>query len=181
MRDPIETAMNLVPMVVEQTNRGERAYDIFSRLLKERIIFITGPIEDGMATLIAIALYGLGGLIKLEGIAALLEPLAVFLGFIARVARYADEAARIEMARADVLPQLVPGRIGLRNRIRVTARGTIGAADDAVMIARGGQRIGNRPLLDQRHRMTGLGQRPGAGQSGNSCSDDGDFHDGVLL
>ena len=42
----------LVPMVVEQTNRGERAYDIFSRLLKERIIFITGPIEDGMATLI---------------------------------------------------------------------------------------------------------------------------------
>lgn len=44
--------MNLVPMVVEQTSRGERAYDIFSRLLKERIIFVTGPIEDGMATLI---------------------------------------------------------------------------------------------------------------------------------
>jgi ATP-dependent Clp protease protease subunit len=44
--------MNLVPMVVEQTNRGERAYDIFSRLLKERIIFITGPIEDGMSTLV---------------------------------------------------------------------------------------------------------------------------------
>jgi len=44
--------MNLVPMVVEQTNRGERAYDIFSRLLKERIIFITGPIEDGMASLV---------------------------------------------------------------------------------------------------------------------------------
>ncbi|MEM7303726.1 MAG: ATP-dependent Clp protease proteolytic subunit [Pseudomonadota bacterium] len=53
MKDPIETYMNLVPMVVEQTNRGERAYDIFSRLLKERIIFITGPIEDGMATLIS--------------------------------------------------------------------------------------------------------------------------------
>ncbi|NJL50634.1 MAG: ATP-dependent Clp protease proteolytic subunit [Blastochloris sp.] len=52
MRDPVETCMNLVPMVVEQTNRGERAYDIFSRLLKERIIFITGPIEDGMASLI---------------------------------------------------------------------------------------------------------------------------------
>ena len=44
--------MNLVPMVVEQTNRGERAYDIFSRLLKERVIFITGPIEDGIATLV---------------------------------------------------------------------------------------------------------------------------------
>jgi ATP-dependent Clp protease, protease subunit len=51
MRDPVETYMNLVPMVVEQTNRGERAYDIFSRLLKERIIFVTGPIEDGMSTL----------------------------------------------------------------------------------------------------------------------------------
>ena len=52
MKDPVATYMNLVPMVVEQTNRGERAYDIFSRLLKERIIFITGPIEDGMATLV---------------------------------------------------------------------------------------------------------------------------------
>ena len=53
MRDPHDTYMNyLVPMVVEQTNRGERAYDIYSRLLKERIIFITGPIEDGVATLI---------------------------------------------------------------------------------------------------------------------------------
>jgi ATP-dependent Clp protease protease subunit len=53
MRDPIDTYMNyLVPMVVEQTNRGERAYDIYSRLLKERIIFITGPVEDGMASLV---------------------------------------------------------------------------------------------------------------------------------
>ncbi len=53
MRDPVATTMNLlVPMVVEQTNRGERAYDIYSRLLKERIIFITGPIEDHMSTLV---------------------------------------------------------------------------------------------------------------------------------
>src|SRR5437667_945279 len=52
MRDPVETYMNLVPMVVEQTNRGERAYDIFSRLLKERILFITGAVEDNMATLV---------------------------------------------------------------------------------------------------------------------------------
>ncbi len=44
--------MNLVPMVVEQSNRGERAYDIFSRLLKERIIFLTGPVADDMASLI---------------------------------------------------------------------------------------------------------------------------------
>jgi ATP-dependent Clp protease protease subunit len=48
----VHTAMNLVPMVVEQTSRGERAFDIFSRLLKERIIFLTGPVEDGMASLI---------------------------------------------------------------------------------------------------------------------------------
>src|SRR6478735_300534 len=53
MRDPVNTFMNyLVPMVVEQTNRGERAYDIYSRLLKERIIFITGGIDDGIATLV---------------------------------------------------------------------------------------------------------------------------------
>ncbi|MCX5519089.1 ATP-dependent Clp protease proteolytic subunit [Kaistia defluvii] len=53
MKDPIDLYMNtLVPMVVEQTNRGERAYDIYSRLLKERIIFVTGPVEDYMATLI---------------------------------------------------------------------------------------------------------------------------------
>src|SRR5204862_6572077 len=53
MRNPGDTYMNyLVPMVVEQTNRGERSYDIYSRLLKERIIFITGPIEDGMSTLV---------------------------------------------------------------------------------------------------------------------------------
>jgi ATP-dependent Clp protease protease subunit len=53
MRDPADTHLqDLVPMVVEQTIRGERSYDIFSRLLKERIIFITGPIEDVMSTLI---------------------------------------------------------------------------------------------------------------------------------
>jgi ATP-dependent Clp protease, protease subunit len=52
MKDPVTTYMNLVPMVVEQTARGERAYDIFSRLLKERIIFVAGPVEDGMSTLI---------------------------------------------------------------------------------------------------------------------------------
>ena len=53
MRDPVDTYMNyLVPMVVEQSNRGERAYDIYSRLLKERIVFITGAVEDDVATLI---------------------------------------------------------------------------------------------------------------------------------
>ncbi len=48
----MKTTLSLVPMVIEQTNRGERAYDIFSRLLKERIIFINGPVEDGMAMLV---------------------------------------------------------------------------------------------------------------------------------
>jgi len=56
MKDPIdtlrETMSGLVPMVVETSSRGERAYDIFSRLLKERIIFLTGPVEDHMATLV---------------------------------------------------------------------------------------------------------------------------------
>ncbi|SEK43594.1 ATP-dependent Clp protease, protease subunit [Bosea lupini] len=52
MRDPIETFNNLVPMVVEQSSRGERAFDIYSRLLRERIIFLTGPVEDYSASLI---------------------------------------------------------------------------------------------------------------------------------
>ena len=47
-----ERALNLVPMVVEQTARGERAYDIYSRLLKERVVFVVGPIEDNMANVI---------------------------------------------------------------------------------------------------------------------------------
>lgn len=53
MTNPVDTYMSsLVPMVVEQTNRGERAFDIYSRLLKERIIFVTGPIEDNVASLV---------------------------------------------------------------------------------------------------------------------------------
>ncbi len=52
LRDPIETYNNLVPMVVEQLSRGERAFDIYSRLLRERIIFLTGPVEDVSASLV---------------------------------------------------------------------------------------------------------------------------------
>tara|TARA_B100000676_G_scaffold297664_1_gene339611 strand:+ start:656 stop:1267 length:612 start_codon:yes stop_codon:yes gene_type:complete len=53
MKDPIDNLnSNLIPMVVEQSSRGERAYDIYSRLLKERIIFLTGPIDDNIASLI---------------------------------------------------------------------------------------------------------------------------------
>ncbi len=52
MSDPYRTMMNLVPMVVEQSSRGERAFDIFSRLLRERVIFLNGPIDDGVSALI---------------------------------------------------------------------------------------------------------------------------------
>ena len=57
MRDPVDTLKNTFwPMVVEQTNRGERGYDLPSRLLKERIIFVTGPIEDHMSASICMQL-----------------------------------------------------------------------------------------------------------------------------
>jgi ATP-dependent Clp protease protease subunit len=52
MPDYRPSALNLVPMVVEQTSRGERAFDIFSRLLKERIIFMNGPVDDGVSALV---------------------------------------------------------------------------------------------------------------------------------
>ncbi len=52
MQDPIDQYMNLVPTVVEQSSRGERAFDIFSRLLRDRVIFLTGPVEDGMASVV---------------------------------------------------------------------------------------------------------------------------------
>jgi ATP-dependent Clp protease protease subunit len=52
MKDPIETSMAIMPYVVEQTNRGERSWDIFSRLLKERIIFVIGPVDDTMAAVV---------------------------------------------------------------------------------------------------------------------------------
>ena len=52
MRDPTETTMDLVPYVIEQSTRGERGMDIFSRLLRERIVFVTGPVHDGMASII---------------------------------------------------------------------------------------------------------------------------------
>ena len=53
MKDPLKNLTNnLIPMVVEQSSRGERAYDIYSRLLKERIIFLTGPIDDNIASLV---------------------------------------------------------------------------------------------------------------------------------
>src|ERR1700743_2172001 len=52
MSDPYRTTMNLVPMVVDKSSRGERAFDIFSRLLRERVIFLNGPIDDGVSALV---------------------------------------------------------------------------------------------------------------------------------
>ena len=70
MTDPLDFYNNtLVPMVVEQTNRGERAYDIYSCLLKERIIFLTGPIEDNLASLVAAQLLYLEAESPSKGIA----------------------------------------------------------------------------------------------------------------
>ena len=58
MKDRIEEHMNnLIPMVVEQSNRGERAYDIYSRLLKERIVFLVGPVNDNLSTLVLLNYY----------------------------------------------------------------------------------------------------------------------------
>jgi len=59
-RSPLETYMNLVPMVVEQTSRGERAFDIFSRLLRERIIFVSWLGEGGRCSLVVAQLLELG-------------------------------------------------------------------------------------------------------------------------
>ena len=52
MRDHEDIINGLVPIVIEQSNRGERSFDIYSRLLRERIVFVTGPVEDHMATLV---------------------------------------------------------------------------------------------------------------------------------
>jgi ATP-dependent Clp protease protease subunit len=52
MADPTERTMDLVPYVIEQSTRGERGMDIFSRLLRERIVFVTGPVHDGMASIV---------------------------------------------------------------------------------------------------------------------------------
>ena len=71
-----EHMSNLVPMVVEQSNKGERAYDIYSRLLKERIIFLTGQINDNVASLVISFLFGLAfSLIKFKIFSSYTVPL----------------------------------------------------------------------------------------------------------
>ena len=60
----MKTANTLIPMVVEQSSKGERAYDIYSRLLKERIIFLTGPINDNVASLVTAQMLFLESFVK---------------------------------------------------------------------------------------------------------------------
>src|ERR1700754_4795877 len=75
MNDMRDVYMNtIVPTVVEQTTRGERAYDIYSRLLKERIIFVTGPVEDDMSTLVIAQLLFLGAKNQKKDIAIYIIP-----------------------------------------------------------------------------------------------------------
>ena len=69
---------HLVPIVVEQSSRGERSYDIFSRLLKERIIFITGPIDDSVASLVVAQLLFLESSLKSWPLSEALVPLITF-------------------------------------------------------------------------------------------------------
>ena len=101
MKDPADIFLNtLVPMVVEQTNRGERAYDIYSRLLKERIIFVTGPIEDHVASLIT----------------------AQLLFLEAEIARYAERTGRTPAAvRARLEKEGGVGRLAMGLRREKTA------------------------------------------------------------
>ena len=130
MKDPVQTYMNLVPMVVEQTNRGERAYDIFSRLLKERIIFITGGIEDGMATLVVAQLLFLEAENPKKEISMYINsPGGVVTSeMTAEKKSFADENTTEEKAREEyqkiaerrVRLGLVLAEIGEKNNITVT-------------------------------------------------------------
>src|SRR5690606_21042646 len=122
------------------------------------------------------ARYSLVRLDELERIAAGLQPVAHDFGLVAHLAGDAHEATRIEMAFAEISPKLVPRLIGFRYQPAVSRRRTIGAADDAVMVARGSKRIGYLSLFKQGHVMTGSGQRPRGREAGNSRADNDDLH-----
>ncbi len=98
--------------------------------------------------------------------AALLHAFAVFLRLVACFARHAQKSARIEMALPEIAPQLVPGFISLGDQRAISAVGPVSAPNDAVVIARRRQRVGNLALFDDRHPVPGLDQRPGGGKSG---------------
>src|SRR5690606_19748687 len=81
--------------------------------------------------------------------AAGLHALAILFSLVARLPRNADEAARIEMVFAEISPHLGPGVIGFGDQRTVAGRGTVGATDDAVVVARCREWIGNPALLDE--------------------------------
>ena len=113
---------------------------------------------------------------QFERIVSALQSLAIFLRFVARLARDGHEATRIVMAFAEIGPKLVPRGICLCDRRAIARRSAISATDDAMMVAGGAERIGDRPLLEKRDLVTALRQRPGTRQSGDAASDYNDFH-----
>src|SRR5690606_1735845 len=109
--------------------------------------------------------------------AAGLHALAILFRLVARLARDTDEASGVEMALAEVAPHFRPGVIGLGDQPAIAGRGSVSAADDAVMVAGRGERIGDgRALLQERHGMPCLDQRPGSRQAGDACANDNDVH-----
>ncbi len=120
---------------------------------------------------------GCGGVKHLERPAALFHSLAIFVDLVAGLERDADEASGVEMVLAEIAPHLGPCVIGLGDQRAVAGRGTIGAADDAVMVTGGSKRIRDAcALLQQRHAVAGLDQRPGGRQAGNAGANDDDVH-----
>ena len=100
MFDPRPTDVNLVPTVIEQTSRGERAFDIFSRLLKERLIFITGPIDDTTASLVCAQLLFLESENPKKDIGIYINSRLVNLETIAFVAEWSLTCFRFEEYRS---------------------------------------------------------------------------------
>ena len=113
MRDPVETYMNLVPMVVEQTNRGERAYDIFSRLLRDNIIFIGTPIDDNIVNLVIAQMLFLAAefpFYRIEGVEFAVELHTKALKNIARRRRVRQKCDRIQSINIDAVDYDFPLR-----------------------------------------------------------------------
>lgn len=110
-----------------------------------------------------------------ERVISALQPLPILFRLVARLARDAHEAARIVVDAAEVGLDFVPRRIGFRDRPAIAGRGDIGAANDAMVVAEGGERVGNRPLLEKRYGMAPLRQGPGAAKAGNAGADDDDL------
>ena len=97
MRDPVETYANyLIPQVIENTSRGERGFDIYSRLLRERIIFLTGPVEDHMASVIIAQLLFLEAENPKKEIVMVHQPSGGFQGQASDILRHAEDIMKVK-------------------------------------------------------------------------------------